>query len=205
MVSRWMGRVVAGVLAGLALVPVVRGQALPSATRAVAISAFAAGGERSLRVGGASNTEFTAGVDAGFLPIGGLRPMLELRGTYPVLKGDVAGEHEFLGGLRLGRRSETGATTVYGNLLFGRGQLDYYGKGLQVPGSVWYYRESHSTIVSPGGGIELESGGGLALKLDLQYERYGTPVSASGSAWAAVATVGVVWRLDFERRPKGWY
>jgi hypothetical protein len=176
-----------------------------TATRALSFSTFVAGAERVTGIAGAQNTDVAAGFDMTFLPRRGLAPALELRGSIPVMKGDVASEEEFLGGLRLGKRlgHGSGRAQVYGNALVGRGQLHYFGAGLQVPGQYVFYTESHSTVFSPGGGLEVDPGGGFGLKLDVQYERYATPVTASGGAWATVASVGVVYRLNFDGRRRG--
>jgi hypothetical protein len=181
-------------------------QALPSATRAVSLSGFVAAGERDTGLAGARNTDVTAGVDIGLLPLGGWIPSLELRGSMPVVTGSVAGEREFLGGLQLARPlvAMDGRARVYGNVLIGRGQLDYYGAGLKVPGINVFYTESHSTIVSPGGGLELDGGGNFGLRIDAQFERYGTPVTVSGSAWAEGVTVGLVYRLNLDGRRRRW-
>jgi hypothetical protein len=180
-------------------------QAVPTATQAVRLSVFAAGSERATGIAGAKNTDVTAGFDIAFLPVHGLTPALELRGSIPVAKGEVASEEEFLAGLRLGKRLGHGAgrAEVYGNALAGRGQIDYYGAGLQVPGQNVFYTESHTTVFSPGAGVELDLTGHFALRLDAQFEHYQTPVTTSGHAWAEVATAGVVYRFDFNGRKKG--
>jgi hypothetical protein len=176
-------------------------QALPTATAPLQLSVFGGGSERAIRIAGAKNTDVTAGMDLGFLPVRGWYPVLELRGSMAVASGPIASEKEFLGGLRVGRRlgfrgnGGSGPVRVYGDVLAGGGQLTYFGAGLQVPGQNVFYTLSHTLVFSPGGGVEVDVADGFALKLDAQVERYGTPVTATGHAWADVATVGVVYRF----------
>jgi len=186
------------VLAMLAAAGRAGAQALPTATTALQLSVFGAAAERDPRLAaGARNTDVTLGVDFGFLPVWGIDPTLEVRGTKPVVKGDLANEEEFLVGLKVGKR--LGPLRPYGNVLVGRGQIKYPGFGLPVPGQNVFYTESHSSVLSPGGGVDVDVVGGFALKVDAQFERYSAPVTVSGSAVALVATVGVVYRLDFDR------
>jgi hypothetical protein len=180
-------------------------QAVPTATQAVQLSVFAAGAERVTGIAGAKNTDITAGLDISFLPVHGLVPALELRGSYPVMQGNLVSEEDFLAGLRLGKRlgQGFGRVTPYGNLLVGRGQLDYLGLGLQVPGQNVFYTKSHSLIYSPGVGLDLDLTDRFALKLDAQFEHYSVPITTTGHAWAEVGAIGVVYRFDFNGRRKG--
>jgi hypothetical protein len=177
-------------------------QALPAMERPLQIAVFAAGAERATQRGGAQNLDLTAGVDIGLLPMGGWNPALEMRGSIPGMKGSTAGETEFLGGLRLGRRlgNGSGPTLACADLLVGQGQITYFGAGLPAPGQNLFYTQSNSLVLSPGGALEVDTGGGFALKLDTQFEHYATPVTTSGHAWATVITAGVVYRLDFDGR-----
>jgi hypothetical protein len=182
-------------------------QALPAAERPLQIAVFAAGAERATQLSGARNLDLTCGLDIGFLPLRAWSPAVEVRGSIPGSKGSIAGEAEVLGGLRMGRRlgDGSGPALVYVDLLFGQGQITYFGAGLQVPGQNVFYTQSNSMIVSPGGGLEVEMGGRFALRVDTQIERYATPVKTSREAWAMAATAGVVYRLDFDgRRGRGW-
>jgi hypothetical protein len=192
-------------LAGAMLARQAAGQAMSAATTTLQLSAFGGASERATRIAGAKNTDITAGIDLGFLPSHGWYPALELRGSLPMASGLVDSEKEFLGGILLGRRLGSGPGPVrpYANVLVGRGQVTYFGAGQQVPGQNVFYTMSHTLVLSPGGGLEIDVSRSFALKLDAQAERYSSPVTASGHAWAAVATVGVVYRLRFERAEMG--
>jgi hypothetical protein len=196
-------------LTGAMLSRQAAGQAMSTATTTLQLSVFGGGSERGTGIAGAKNTDVTAGVDLGFLPVRGWYPALELRGSVPMSSGLIDSEKEFLGGVRFGRRlgfrGDTGAGPVrpYADVLVGRGQLTYFGAGLQVPGQNVFYTLSHTAVFSPGGGVEVDVSQRFALKLDAQAERYSTPVTASGHAWAGVVMVGVVYRLRFERVEMG--
>ncbi len=205
MQQRLWGLTVVACLAGAMLARQAAGQAMSTATTTLQLSAFGGGSERATGIAGAKNTDVTAGVDLGFLPVRGWYPGLELRGSVPLSSGLVDSEKEFLGGVRVGRRLGAGAGPVrpYADVLVGRGQLTYFGAGQQVPGQNVFYTLSHTVVFSLGGGVEVDVSRRFALKLDAQAERYSTPVTALGHAWAGVAMVGVVYRLRFERAEMG--
>src|SRR3954454_25215696 len=98
--------------------------ALPTASRTLQLSAF--GGFSGVYTGlaGGKNLSITAGGDLGFLPYRGMRPSLEVRGTYPMNKGDIDPQKNILGGLKvdflLSHRIHP-----YGDILFGRGEMKY--------------------------------------------------------------------------------
>jgi len=62
------------------------------------------------------------------------------------------------------------------------------------------YALTTTYVYSPGGGVDLDLTENLALKADAQFEHWGQTPTASGSVYSTVATVGVVYRLDFNHR-----
>jgi hypothetical protein len=169
-------------------------QASPVATQALQLYAF--GGITGTNTGLASgkNLGLTGGVDIGFLPFRGLSPTLELRGTYPIDKGSIDSHKNVLGGIKIA--AHLGRLYPYGNLLFGRGEISY-GRGYQIPDKPIFYTQSSSNVISPGGGLDLNLSDQFSLKLDLQIHRYDTPVTETGHLYAKSATLGVVYRFDF--------
>lgn len=177
----------------------VLAQATPVATESLQIAAYGGitGTYTGLRSG--KNLGVTGGVDFGFLPIRGLYPTLEFRGTYPIDKGSIDSQKNVLGGLKIA--AHFGRLHPYGDFLVGRGEINY-GTGYQVPGMPIFYIKSSSNIISPGGGIDLKLADQLALKFDMQVQRYATRVTNSGHLYAKSATLGVVYRFDFNHHTR---
>jgi hypothetical protein len=174
-------------------------QASPAAVQNLKLSAF--GGITGTYTGLASarNLGLTGGVDLGFLPFHGLYPTLEFRGTYAIDKGSIDSQNNVLGGLKIA--AHLGHLYPYGNLLFGRGEISY-GNGYQVPREPIFYTQSSSNVISPGGGLDLRLTDQLALKFDLQVQRYSAPVIETGHLYAKSATLGVVYHFDFNHHTR---
>ena len=163
--------------------------------------AFAGGTGTSIGIGGGKNIGITAGVDLGFGVFRGFLPTLEVRGTYPVDKGDVASESNFLGGLKVERQYR--AFHPYVDVLFGRGQIEYAGVGQLNPSRTVLYQRSNSNIFAAGGGVDYDVSPSFAIKLDAQVQRWDVPVTTSGSANAFSGTVGVLYRFGYRNsRPE---
>jgi hypothetical protein len=169
-------------------------QATPAATQPIHLSAF--GGITGSYTGleQSKNLGITAGVDVSFKPFYRLYPSAEFRGTYPIDDGTVAAEKNFLGGLKLER--PYGFTHPYGDILYGRNKIDYLDGGYPNANGTLLYIESISNILSFGGGVDIDLTPHFAAKFDGQFQRYETPVTASGAIYAKAFTVGVVYRLD---------
>jgi hypothetical protein len=190
---------VAMVLAMAGSVASARGQAAPTATQIVQLSAFA--GATGVYTGlndayGADfqgrNASFTAGIAAEFRPRFSFYPSVEVRGTYPVRSGSVTGEKNVLGGLVIAKHY--GRFHPYANIFVGRGALSFVTPYPDPAGSAVYVQTA-STVLSPGVGANLFVWGNFAAKADFQLERYKTPVTTSGSVYSKAITLGVLYRI----------
>lgn len=66
----------------------------------------------------------------------------------------------------------------YGDLLFGRGQIDY-GREYTTPNRNAFCLQSFTNVFSPGVGVDFDVSPRISLKLDAQFQRYSTPVTPS--------------------------
>jgi hypothetical protein len=173
-------------------------QAIPAATQPIHLSAF--GGITGSYTGlqSSRNLGITAGVDVGFKPLFGVYPSAELRGTYPVDSGTVAGERNFAGGLKV-ERPYFGILHPYADILFGRNKIVYGSGGYPNANGTLLYQISIANLLSFGGGADYDLTPHFSAKADFQLQRYGTPVTSSGSIYAKAITIGVVYRFDFNR------
>ena len=170
--------------------------ALPTASRTLELSAF--GGMSGVFTGlaGGKNLSITAGGDLGFLPYRGMRPSLEVRGTYPLNRGRIDSQKSILGGLKvdflLNHRVHP-----YGDILFGRGEMKY-GSGYLFNNSI--YLLTTTNVISPGAGFDYDLSDNLAIKVDGQFQHWGYAPTSSGSLYSKVGTVAVVYKFNFAPR-----
>jgi hypothetical protein len=171
-------------------------QALPTAAQPLQLSAFGGVSGVFTGFGGGKNFSITAGADLGLPVWHGLRPVVEVRGTYPMDRGLVVAQKDALGGLRvnflLGRRIHP-----YGDFLAGRGEMDYrlgYRFGLTD------YEVTTTWIYSPGVGFDYDLSDRLSLKVDAQLQHWGAPPTTKGRIYTSVGTVGLVYRFNFRNR-----
>lgn len=176
---------------------VAQGQADATASRGLEISVF--GGPAGVFTGlaGGHNLSLSAGVDAGVRAFHGFTPVAEVRGLYPVDSGTVDKQKNILGGLRVEKRQR--GLRLYGDVLFGRGQIDYLNGGYLNTAGDFRYQASSSSVLSPGAGVSVDIGFRLGVFVDAQFQRYRTPVTASGTLWSKPVTIGVVYRLPFQK------
>jgi hypothetical protein len=164
----------------------------PTAVQKLQLSAFGGVSGDYTGLGGGKNLSLTAGGDLA-LPIvfNRLRPTIELRGTYPMARGTIDSQKDILGGLRvdflLGHRLRP-----YGDFLFGRGQMNY--------GSGYFYGNyeydlTTTYVYSPGAGIDFKAGTHFAIKVDGQFQRWGSAPTPSGNVYSKVGTVALVYRF----------
>jgi hypothetical protein len=142
---------------------------------------------------GGKNLGITAGIDLALPEFKRIRPAIEFRGTYPIDKGTIASERSVLGGLKvnflLGRRFQP-----YGDFLFGRGQINY---------STGYYYQNFDYVLttgyvySPGAGVDFQLSDHFRAKVDVQYQRFDSTPTASGTVYSTQGTVGLVYVFDF--------
>ena len=155
---------------------------MPTASRPVTLSAF--GGITGTYTGldGGKNLGITAGGDIGFKPFHGFYPSAEVRGTYPIDGGHVDSQENFLFGPKIERFY--GNFRPYVDFFYGRGKIDYLHGGYPNPSGTLLYLDSVSNVFAAGGGLDFTSPTTSRIKFDGQFQRYGTPVTTSGSLYA---------------------
>lgn len=166
-------------------------QALPTATQTAHLSAFAGGTGVFTDLLGGHNLSITAGLDLSISSFNGFHPSIELRGTYPIHSGTIAGLKNGLIGGRIDH--QYGNFRPYADFLLGRGQIDYQSGGFIV-GPITYI-SSTTNVYSPGGGVDYDFTDHFSVKADFQYQFWNTPVVASGSIHPAVGTLALVYRF----------
>jgi hypothetical protein len=142
-----------------AAAPVSRAQSSQAtASRALQLSAFGAATGVYTGLEGGKNALITAGVDLELLPLHGVRPAIEVRGSYPVDGGNISSERSLLAGPKLefltGHRLRP-----YGDFLFGRGQMNYTANS-GVNGFIFgdlVYTLTTTAVYSPGFGVDYHS------------------------------------------------
>lgn len=170
------------------------GQAEVTASQAMEISVFGAGTGTFTGLEKSRNLGITAGADLTFRPLFGIRPAFEIRGTYPIDKGQVIGEKSGLLGLRL--MKSYGRFNPYIDGLYGRGELTYVG-GFIV--GTFRYDRTTTNVFAGGGGVDYRISDHFDLKADVQAERWSTPVTSSGKIYSTPISLGVVYHIDFNR------
>ncbi len=173
--------------------PAASAQATPTATQGLQLSAFGAGSGVYTGLLGGRNISFTAGVDLSFRPIRGFYPSLEVRGTYPIHRGQIASEKDALGGIRV--EHPIGHLHPYLDFLAGRGEIEYQNGGYTVHTLTYLTtrlqrlfprrRSRHRPLPSP------LPEGRLPVPA-LEHPRHRLRLSS-----LSVITVGVVYRFDF--------
>ena len=157
------------------------------------LSAFAGVSANYTGVELEKNGDITAGADVGFKQFAGFLPAVEVRGSYPIAKGNVANMENLLAGIRLGRRKDR--FNPYGDVLFGRGKLDFP-HGLSTPTGTFIVLSNTTNVLSFGGGLDYNLSQHFGAKGDFQFQKYDTPVTASGSVYSKVFTVGITYRFS---------
>lgn len=186
--------ILALLMATLCSISIAKAQsAHPTAIQPLQLTAFVGGSADYTGLEGGKNVSLTAGADLAFSPFHSLRPALEVRGFIPIDKGTISSQKAVLGGLRLdfllGHRFHP-----YGDILIGRGQIDYAGtNGLEYNGLG--YRMTNSNIFSGGGGLDYDITDHFAVKIDAQIQRWGSIPTASGTINPKIGTIGVVYRF----------
>lgn len=175
---------------------VVRGQSAPDAERPLTLSAFGAATGVETGLSSGRNISLTGGVDLGVNRFRRFTPSIEVRGTYPFDKGSVDSLRSLLGGIRIARSYH--AWDPYADVLYGRTQLSYSAPGYLNPAGDFLYTKSPSNLLSIGGGVDRRITAHFAIKADVQWQRYSTPVHPGGVN-AADYSLGVVYRFLFGR------
>ena len=61
------------------------------------------------------------------------------------------------------------------------------------------YINSNTVVYSPGVGLDYDLTHNLAIKGDVQFQHWNTPVTASGTIHPTALTLGAVYTFDFNR------
>jgi hypothetical protein len=189
-----------------------RAQSLPTASRQLDLSAFAAGTGTFTRIAGGKNLSITAGADLTYLSLRLLRPSLEIRGTYPIDTGHIDNQKSILAGPKV--EIPFGRFHPYVDFLIGRGEIDYQ-KGLflrvdlNCPGSpncpITEFLSTTSTVYSLGGGLDYTLGRRIDVKADIQYQHWDVPLwnipyPSPGVVYPVALTFGGVYHFNFNPR-----
>ena len=172
-------------------------QAIPMASRTIIPSVFAGVSSVYTGLDSGRNLSVAAGLDIAFFPRARFEPALEYRAMYALDKGSVDSLKNNLGGIKLSTRY--GHMVPYADLLAGRGETTYANGGYQVPQKLIFYTLSSSNVYSLGGGTDLQLAGHLMLKVDVQIQRYSSPVTVSGHLYSEVGTIGLVYMFHLRR------
>ncbi len=178
-----------------ALTHTASAQAAPAGSQKLQLSAFVAATGTFTGLEGGKNLGITAGADLTFLGFHRFRPAFEARGTYPIDKGQISSQKYFL----LGPKVEypLGKLRPYADFLIGRGQIDYHAPGFVFGDTLFI--NSNTAVYSPGVGLDYNLTHNLAIKGDVQFQHWDTPVTASGTIHPVALTFGVVYNFDFNR------
>jgi hypothetical protein len=173
-------------------------QSVPTGSQQLELSAFGAATGTFTDIEGGKNLGITAGVDLTYLPLRLFRPSIEIRGTYPIHKGTIDSQKNFLAGVKV--EHPFGPLHPYVDFLAGRGEIDYPNGGFLT--QFTRFISTTSTIYSPGVGLDYNLSPGLAFKADMQYQHWDTPtpVVASGTIHPVALSLGVTYRFNFNPR-----
>jgi hypothetical protein len=171
---------------------------MPTATRQLQLSAFGAVSGVYTGLSGGKNFSITAGGDLGLPPWRGIRPTIEVRGTYPTDHGLIDSQKSILAGPKveflLRHRFRP-----YGDVLFGRGQINY-GFGYIYGDNI--YSLTTTYVDAAGGGFDYMMSDHLAIKVDGQFERWGSAPTPSGTIYSKLGSAGIVYYFTFDRRSR---
>jgi opacity protein-like surface antigen len=168
-------------------------QSVPTATQQLQISVFVAGSDTFSNLAGGKNLDITAGADLTLLTIRSFRPSVEVRGIYPIDKGQISSQKSFLVGPKI--EYPLGRLHPYADFFVGRGKIDYHAPGF-IFGN-FRYVSSTTIVYSPGVGLDYNLTHHLAVKLDVQVQHWSTPATNSGAINPKALTLGAIYNFDF--------
>lgn len=182
----------------LSLQPLAHAQASASATQVLGLSAFGGAAATRTGLGSGKNLGIIAGADLSIPHFRSFVPFVEVRGTWPFYDGSTESLKDLLGGVKVARIYSR--LQPYGDALYGRAEIDYSNGGYPDPTGTYRYLKSPSNLLSLGGGVDIDLTSSFAIKVDAQWQRYDSPVAASGVLYAVPATLGVVYHFHFAGR-----
>lgn len=172
-------------------------QADPTAIADIRLSAFSGITGNFTDMFGGRNLAVTVGGDITLhRSFFGVNPSVEVRGMIPFDAGHIAGLESIVGGLKLER--QLGAVHPYGDLLFGRGAINWQHGGFPS-GNVLLLR-TVTTVYSPGVGVDVDVTRKWTAKFDFQYQFWTEFPPAPGTPNPKVLTAAVMYRFDFNHR-----
>ena len=177
--------------------PYTHAQSPASATTLLTLSGFGAATGTRTGLAGGRNIGVTAGVDLSVAHLSFANASVEVRSSYPFSKGSTDAYQDLLGGLNFSR--VYGRYCPYGDVLFGRTQIEYENGGYPNPAKTYLYTKSPSNLLSAGGGVDYDFNETWAIKADLQWQRYASPVAVSGYLNAEALSLGAVYRINISR------
>ena len=175
--------------------PLMLAQSVPTATQPLQLSAFVAGTGVYTNLDGGKNLDITAGADLAYLGFQLFQPALEARGSYPIDRGHISSQKNFLIGPKIAY--PIGRLQPYADFLIGRGAIDYLNGGYVV--GPLDYLSSNTFLYSPGAGLDYDLTHHIAAKADVQLQHWSAPVTASGYLHPTALTLGLVYSFDFNR------
>ena len=176
----------------------------PAAVRTLQLSGFALLGNTYTGLStpvtnrGGRNLTTTMGIDAGLYHTQRIAVDGEVRGAYPAYSGHVDGQETLLAGARVRYRfsqPRMDRLQLYANFLAGRGAIRYVDGGYPTP-SILYLR-STSAVYSAGGGLEYALTRQWALRGDVQFQHWNTPVIPGGTILSVQGSAGLGFALRF--------
>jgi hypothetical protein len=171
-------------------------QAGATASEELRLSAFGGISGTYTDVFGGHNLSVTAGGNVSLRRFLGVNPSAEIRGTIPFVSGHFAGLDSLLGGVKLER--PFGRFHPYGDMLFGRGAMNWQNGGL--PSGNVILIKTVSPVFSPGVGVDMDVKGKWVAKADFQYQFWTNYPPVPGTPHPKVLTAGVQYRFDFNHR-----
>jgi hypothetical protein len=169
----------------------------PTAVQRLEVSVFGGASGVFTGLGGGKNFSITAGGDLALPPFHRVRPTLEVRGTYPADRGLVDNQESVLGGLRVDFFLDH-RLRPYGDFLFGRGQMNYTPYGYLF--NNFDYALTTTNVYSPGAGFDYLLTEHFSVKVDGQFQRWGSAPTPSGVIYSEVGTAAIVYRFNFNGR-----
>jgi Outer membrane protein beta-barrel domain len=181
------------ITANLILALTANAQSVATATQPLRLSAFVAGTYTTTNLARGKNLQITAGADLTLLTFRVFKPSVEVRGTYPIDKGNISSQKNILVGPKI--EYPLGRLHPYADLFVGRGKIDYNDPGF-IFGNFRY--DSSTTIVySPGVGLDYNLTHDLEVKIDAQFQHWNTPATDSGTINPTALTLGAIYNFDF--------